>query len=213
MGGFGSGRPGGKQKAEHCRSLDVNKFRRAGCLAPGYRGGWQWTRDGETMANIGLEARGEDLHLTYRIRVLGGEWEDVAYTVPLTWRPCTKGGQRPYFVCPGSQNGHPCQRRATKLYGAGRYFLCRHCHRLAYQSQSETPYNRLFRRANKLRRAMGGEPGMASSIPSRRKGQWRRTYEAQVDEIYELEFAIDAELEAWIARRFPGQSMRELLGR
>src|SRR3712207_6400195 len=42
MGGFGSGRPGWKQKAEQFRSLDVNKHRRADCLTPGYRGGWRW---------------------------------------------------------------------------------------------------------------------------------------------------------------------------
>jgi hypothetical protein len=40
--------------------------------------------------------------------------------------------RRPYFVCPGVVNGTACGRRVAKLYGPGRYFVCRHCYRLAY---------------------------------------------------------------------------------
>jgi hypothetical protein len=54
MGGFGSGRPGWKPKAEQFRSLDVNKLHRAGCLTPGHRGGWQWSRNGEQVASVNL---------------------------------------------------------------------------------------------------------------------------------------------------------------
>ncbi len=43
MGGYGSGRPGHKQKAEDCRSLDVNRLHREGCLEPGRMGNWVWS--------------------------------------------------------------------------------------------------------------------------------------------------------------------------
>lgn len=128
----------------------------------------------------------------------------MAYTVPLTWTPCTKGGERPYFTCPGRVNGRDCQRRVAKLYGAGRYFLCRSCYGLAYASQSETPQDRLLRRANKLRRSLGGNPGMASPLPPRAKGMWQTTYDARLAEICELEDQADAHFEAWVAQRFPG---------
>lgn len=62
---------------------------------------------------------------------------------------------------------------------------------LTYQSRSEQPYDRLLRRANKLRQAMGGEPGTANPIPPRRKGQWHRTYEAKLDELSRLEEQAD----------------------
>lgn len=49
MGGFGSGRPVGvgRDKVEFCRSLDVNRVQKTGCLSAGWSGGWQWTRDGD----------------------------------------------------------------------------------------------------------------------------------------------------------------------
>ena len=44
MGGFGSGRPAsGRNTVEGSRSIDLLKFRRAGCLEPGWAGAWQWT--------------------------------------------------------------------------------------------------------------------------------------------------------------------------
>lgn len=101
------------------------------------------------------------------------------------------------------RNGRPCCRQVAKLYGAGTYFLCRHCHQLTYQSRSETSDDRLLRRANKLRQAMGGEPGMASPLPPRCKGQWQRTYDARLAEIFELEDQADVHFEAWVLQRFP----------
>ena len=46
MGGYGSGRSCYKQKAEHIKSLDVNRLHREDCLSPGRRGHWVWSRDG-----------------------------------------------------------------------------------------------------------------------------------------------------------------------
>lgn len=72
-GRYGSGRPAGHGKVEHCRSLDINRLRRDGCLEPSYWGGRQWTRDGERVAWIGLQMRSEGLHLNYRVRMDGDE--------------------------------------------------------------------------------------------------------------------------------------------
>jgi hypothetical protein len=54
MGGFGSGRPSGsgRDKVEACRSIDINRLHKTGCLGAGWSGGWQWTRDGERVAWI-----------------------------------------------------------------------------------------------------------------------------------------------------------------
>ena len=65
----------------------------------------------------------------------------------------------------------------AKLYGPGRYFLCRHCSRLTYASQSEGTRDRLLRRANKIRMRLGGEPGMLSPFPEKPRGMWQTTYE------------------------------------
>ena len=181
MGGYGSGRTGWKGKVEGCRSLDVNRLNKAGCLQPGYRGGWGWTADGERVGSIGLVATADLLLLKYQARLDGGDWMTVEEFVQLARAPCRFGGWRSYFVCPGVKNGRPCNRRVTKLYLGGRYFLCRHCYDLAYASQSEAPHFRSHRRADKRKIALGGSPG--SSVPPKPKGMHRRTYERYLAEI------------------------------
>lgn len=94
MGGFGSGRPGWKAKADHSRSLDVNRLHREGCLTPGKWGGWQWTVDGEQVASIRYRAEENRLVLSYRWRYGGGEWEDTEEPVPIARVPCRYGGNR-----------------------------------------------------------------------------------------------------------------------
>ncbi len=192
MGGPGSGRHWGCGRAtvEGCRSIDVNRWHRDSLLRPGHWFSWQWTRDGEKVGSITLRAETDCLHLSYRVRIGSGEWEDVEEAVRIVRVPCRFGGSRPYFICPGVVSGIACGRRVAKLYGPGRYFLCRHCYRLAYASQSEGGWDRALRRANKIRQRLGGDPGKAAPFPERPKGMWRRTYERLRDE------GLDAETRA-----------------
>src|SRR5438067_910854 len=104
----------------------------------------------------------------YRGAILDIVLSDLAYT------QCLR--RRPYFVCPGVVNGTACGRRVAKLYGAGRYFVCRHCYRLSYASQSEGEWDRAVRRVSKIRQRLGGEPYASDIFPKRPNGMWRRTY-------------------------------------
>ena len=90
MGGLGSGRPSGSGRTtvESCRSVDVSRLHKAGCLCPGWSGAWQWTRDGEKIASINLRAQADRLHLSYRLRIAGGDWQDVDETVRIVRMPC-----------------------------------------------------------------------------------------------------------------------------
>ncbi len=179
MGGFGSGRPtgSGRGKVEHTRSIDVNRLQREGCLRTGWVGGWQWTHGVETVASINMRTGQDYVTFSYRVRIAGDNWEDITETVRIVRMACRFGGSRPYFICPGVVNGIACGRRIAKLHGPGRYFLCRHCCRLAHASQSESASDRTRRRANKIRQHLGGDPGMASRFPTKPKGMWWRTYE------------------------------------
>mgnify|MGYP003135067134 FL=1 len=183
MGGYGSGRRGYKQKAEHTISLDVNRLHREGCLSPGRRGNWVWSRDGQETGRIGYHATERHFVLDYKVRVYGGDWESITQSIPLTYADCHYGGTRPYFRCNGIVNGLDCTRRVGKVFAGGRYFLCRHCYNVAYSSQSEPRYDRMLRRANKLRTALGGEPGTANWIAPKPKGMWQRTYQRKRFEI------------------------------
>jgi ribosomal protein L37E len=203
MGGFGSTRWGWtstKGTVEGARSLDINRLNKAGCLRPGYWGGWQWTRDGERIADIGLRAEEGRLILSYRIRRDGGEWRNVEQPTPVVWVPCPFGGERPYFICPGLVNGIACRRRVAKLYGAATHFLCRHCYRLAYASQREDCYDRALSKANRIRMRLGGEPGMTSMFPERPKGMHQRTYEHLQSEVEKAEMLADERLSLVVAR-------------
>ncbi len=106
---------------------------------------------------------------------------------------CRFGGARPYFLCPGVVivNGIACGRCVAKLHGQRRYFLCRRCCRLAHASQSEGAWDRMLRRANKLRKQLGGDAGMASPFPPKPKGMWRRTYERLREQAFDAEMRAD----------------------
>jgi hypothetical protein len=193
MGGSGSGRPSGSGRStvEACRSIDANRLHREGCLHSGWCGGWQWKREGENVASINLRSEANGLHLSYRVRISGGEWEHVVQTVRIVRVPCRLGGARPYFICPGVANGIACGRRVAKLHGRGRYFLCRHCYRLVHTSQREGEGDRALRRANKIRQRLGGDSGMAAPFPPKPKGMWRRTYESLREAAFNAEMHAD----------------------
>jgi hypothetical protein len=146
------------------------------------------------------------------VSIAGGDWEEAVESVGITRLPCRYGGVRPYFLCPGVVNGKACGRRVSKLYGPGRYFLCRHCYRLAYSSQSEGAFDRALRRTNTIRKKLGGDPGLASPFPERPKGMWRRTYEQLQEQVAEIEIevedAMDARLER-VEQRFNQSSRRK----
>ena len=113
--------------------------------------------------------------LSYSVRQNGSDWEPITQTVNTTQSDCNYGGQRTYFLCPGVVNGRHCGRRVGKLFSGGRYFFCRHCYNITYSSQSEARYDRMLRRANKLRTALAGEPGAAHLMAFKPKGMWQRT--------------------------------------
>ena len=210
MGGAGSGRNGGGPVVDGCRSLDVNRLHREGWLRPGWTGTLRWSRDGEDAGSIGLRASQGRITLTYRCRWCEEEWQDVEEQVPIVRTPCTFGGSRPWFVCPGIVDGVPCRRWVAKLYGPGRYFLCRHCHGLAYQSQREQPHERALRRANGIRMRLGGEPGVLCPFPEKPKGMHWRTYQRLWRRVRDAEMMAEERLWVQLARikARPARQMR-----
>ena len=68
-----------------------------------------------------------------------------------------------------------CGRRVAVLYG-GAVFACRHCHKLAYNGQWETPDDRATRRANKLRDRLGWEAGILNGAGDKPKGMHWQTF-------------------------------------
>jgi hypothetical protein len=194
VGGIGSGswyRIGKKTTTSECHSVDVRYLYRNGLLKPG---GWYsfcWSRAGREMGSIWGVVSGDgrqQVTLLYRYRRgLGGEWEDVRETVPLSWTPCNFGGERPWFICPRAD----CGRRVAVLYGPGRYFLCRPCYDLTYRSRRDNKMYRALHRAQKIRGQLGGSANMTEPFPEKPKGMhwssydrlWWEHHEAEMEQL------------------------------
>jgi hypothetical protein len=182
MGGSGSGnryRLDSKTLAEHCMSIDVRQLNRKGGLEPRQRYSWQW-QDG---CNIVIKTKPEAIELFYGISRNEQPREDVHIKVPLSWSSCNYGGKRPWFICPGKG----CGKRVAKLYLAGNFFLCRHCHGLAYLSQRKAKEFRLLDKAQKICRRLGANNSNDLFGTPKPKGMHWRTYEKLVDEAQEVE--------------------------
>ena len=153
--------------------IDVRRWERDGLLTPHQAFGWQWFRDGETVASIRVRTEPGQVILTYRHRSGGGDWKDQSYPIQLDWSACNFGGKRSWFRCPAKG----CGQRVAILYG-GTIFACRHCHQLAYPSQRETDYDRVARRADKIRKRLGWEQGILNPRGWKKpKGMHWRTFE------------------------------------
>ena len=202
MGGSGSGnwyRFDKKTTTGECHSVDVRYLNRRGLLKPG---GWfslRWSRGERETGSIGGSVEGTEkpdrVILRYRSRSgPSSEWEDVREPVPLTWTGCNFRGERPWFVCPGAG----CGRRVAVLYGPGRYFLCRHCYDLTYESQRENAMHRALSKAQAIREKLGGSANMMEPFPERPKGMHQETYWRLRDKHDEAEMSQLAGMREWL---------------
>ena len=84
------------------------------------------------------------------------------------------------------------------LYGPGRYFLCRHCYDLSYQSQRDTKMYWALHRAQDIRRRLGGSANMMEPFPEKPKGMHWRTYERLFWKHHEAEMEQLTEMREWL---------------
>jgi hypothetical protein len=172
MGGFGSGRHGGRSTTDDMHALDIRKIARAGQLSPGQSFGWQWTCNDKEIASIHIRTDAHRVSLDYRVRDRGGEWQPMCYPVHLTWSSCNFGGQRAWWLCPVAG----CGRRVAVLYG-GKVYACRHCHQLTYRTQRELVHDRACSKADKLRDRLGWPAGILNGNGVKPKGMHWRTFD------------------------------------
>ncbi len=204
MGGVGSGnwyRFDKKTTTGETQSLDVRYLHREGLLKSWLSFSLRWSRAGRETGSIGGMVEGtsgnrpERVVLSYRHRSgASGEWEDVRESVTLEWTPCNFGGERPWFLCPGVR----CGRRVAVLYGPGKYFLCRHCYDLRYESQRENKMHRALRRVQNIRERLGGSRSMMEPFPEKPKGMHHDTYMKLFWEHDEAEMEHLAGMRAWL---------------
>jgi hypothetical protein len=134
-----------KDTVEDGTKLSIVKLKEFGLLGGCCGSTLTWTRklSGHTNS-IGIAVNVLDesyyVKLNYTITARdSGEKTDYDYKIQLTTTPCHYGGVRYWFICPLVRNGLPCGRRVGTLFLSSgcKYFGCRHCYDLSYESRNE----------------------------------------------------------------------------
>jgi hypothetical protein len=125
-----------------CISLSVFSLRRHDFFVGIRAGVLRWSRAEVDMGRIHVTLStmvgDEYIHFQYiHTDDRSGEETDLDYKVPLVSTRCHFGGRRWWFECSQSVNGRYCCRRVGVLYLGGKYFGCRHCYNLTYESCRE----------------------------------------------------------------------------
>jgi hypothetical protein len=200
MGGYGSGRQGGRVTIQGTASYVMNA-RLLRCLRPGTRGFGEIKWGDGFVARITLKASEYDasFELEHQTRSAREPTRQIRYQGRLTWTEPQFGGRRWWWCCPLS--GQRCGRLYLPL--GTNYFASRNAYRLAYQSQRETHSDRAMRRARKLHQRIGGDgEALGQFAPPKPIGMHQRTYERLVARWQAAEAQADHLFFQNVARRF-----------
>lgn len=160
-----------KRTTNSCFSLDIHWLRTKGYIQKfGTTSGilnMRFRNSGRTFEAF-TKSNDKAIMLTYK-----HNGEEMSYCIPVTYSDCNYGGERPWFRCPNTN----CNKRVGKLFMAGKYFLCRHCYNLAYETQNMSGPFRLLERAQNIRERLGAKSlDTTAPFPSKPKGMHWKTY-------------------------------------
>ncbi len=130
-----------KTESNNLKKIEIWWLRKHGYLKNGYHlGGIKWTSEWpHKESNIGFSVSINEnsyLQLRYTTADDNEDKQDFDYKIPLTTTPCYFGGKRYWFICPWYVNEKYCGRRIGVLYLGDKYFACRHCYNLTYNSRN-----------------------------------------------------------------------------
>jgi len=205
MGGYGSGRSGGRPTVESALRLDIDSMMCWGAIRPGFHlvGGMRLHQFYGDDIDVKFESRASDpwnswLCLRYSTAdYWSGEEFKIDDKVYLATTRPHFGGRRWWFVCPH------LNRRVRRLYLplGGRHFWSRRAYRLAYASQRETKYDRAMRRARKLCLRLDGDPANDEYPDKPPRMRWV-TYNRLMDRLVAADGVADERL-VLLAARWP----------
>ncbi len=185
MGGSGSGswyRWNKKSTTGDFHQWNITKLVKEGAIKPfQYRtGSWQWFVEEygkqRILSTIGytIDTTGDTPYAQVRYQNKQSQ-EEFDYKIKLTTTSPQYGGKRWWFICP--ING--CGRRVGVLYMGNKYFACRHCYNVVYESQHESPPFRLLSKAQKIHKKLGGN-GCIDDYIEKPKGMHLKTFKKKV---------------------------------
>ncbi len=172
---IGAGRSGRAFKTEDCQRLSVSCLQRTGVLAKAWVGQWAWQdpMHGKTQSIIKMRTTSDAVYLSF-----ASHGRSVLQVLMLSQVSNTFGGHRIYLTCPR------CSSRRREVYLLDGLFLCRVCHALPYQSQSEGRIDRAWRAERKVELKL-------SPFRKKPKGMHQTTFNRLRNQIYDLELQRD----------------------
>lgn len=134
---------GGKDTTEGYKTITTKFLKDHNELAEIRNGSINWTRNGERTGSVSFDVSivpgDEYIRFYYTSTDRSTEEKtDYNYKVSLVTSRCNYGGVRYWFICPLVQDGVACNRRVGVLYMGSKYFGCRHCYNLTYESRNES---------------------------------------------------------------------------
>jgi hypothetical protein len=200
MGGYFSGRRGGRPTADMSLKVDIAHMIRMGQARPGQHlsGSLSWTCGGEPAGSISYIANMVDLEdawleLSYT-RGKDDAREHVKQRIALSYTKPHYGGRRWWMICPFKQG------RAGILYlpNGGDRFASRAAWQLGYRCQRLAHRDRPFEPLFRLQRKLGSNEGWEAGL-RRPKGMWHRTFDRHFDRYVELDGICGREMMGAIA--------------
>ena len=182
MGGWGSGRQGGRVTIEDCAScrLGISELRSLLRAPDGGSRLLLYQADGLLPLTVSLPTHHGHLRLQHASRAYDHD-HGVDYTIGLTWTKAGFGGRRCWFLCPIS--GRPC----SVLYlprGASRFGSARG-HRLVHGVTRLAEQDRLWHRMRKIAHRLGDDDPDQDIPPDRPKWMRTATYDRLIDAWHE----------------------------
>ena len=154
-----------RSTTNECKSISTKFLNEHHYFNGGVRwGGMNWSRNGEQTGSIGfvVSTVEGDEYIRFQYTQTDRHTEEkteLDYKARLDWTSCHFGGRRWWFICPLVVNGRVCNHRVGVLYlGSGKYFGCRHCYNLTYESSKEShKFDSMFLK-------MGVDPKMGKQL-------------------------------------------------
>ena len=178
MGGWGSGRQGGRVTIEDCSScrLGISELRSLLRAPDGGSRLLLYQADGLLPLTVSLPTHHGHLRLQHASRAYD-HGHGVDYTIGLTWTKVGFGGRRWWFLCPISG------RRCSVLYlprGASRFGSAKG-HRLVHGVTRLAEPDRLWHRMRKIAHRLGDDDPDQDIPPDRPKWMRIATYDRLID--------------------------------
>lgn len=157
MGGFGSGnrtvRSKRRSTVEESLAIDARIFRN---MSFGISEGQiTWSLPDGNTAVAGYSVERDDWRFVVTLKYRCPDQQEFRIPIRIKVSATNSKGQQSWFLCPMKVDGIDCGRRVANLYlpPGKRYFGCRICHKLTYQSSRDHQYmNRVDQKIESIRR-------------------------------------------------------------